>query len=47
MEVLKVKVGGSIISNWVQDFFLIKISYLECMFNFRDPGMFYYYFMPY
>ena len=28
-------------------FLLIKISYLECMFNFRDPGMFYYYFMPY
>jgi hypothetical protein len=22
---------------WVQDFFSIKISYLECMFNFRTP----------
>jgi len=22
---------------WVQDFFFIKISYLECMFNFRTP----------
>jgi hypothetical protein len=28
-------------------FFLIKISYLECMFNSKAPGMFYYYFRPY
>ena len=30
-------------------FFLTRISYLECMFNFRapPPGMFYYYFRPY